>query len=106
MSGLLGLAPVWYHSQNPIPVRSSFAKDFEVLPLSASLTSNHAPSPSHERAPSSEETPDNLAENALKPQGRAAIESFQINAALSRSTPDPDLAQRLGLETAAVPAVR
>jgi hypothetical protein len=43
---------------------------------------------------------DHLADNALEPHSRTAIEAFQINATLSSSTLDPELAEQLGLETA------
>ena len=109
MSGLLGLAPVWYHFQNAIPVRPSFAQGVEGLALGVSLTPHHGARSSSLKKESRTENPsllaqshkdgDNLAENALRPQSHTAIESLQINATLSRSTLDPELAERLGLET-------
>jgi hypothetical protein len=47
----------------------------------------------------SHDDPDDVAENALQAHAPTAIESFQINATLSHSTLDPELSERLGLQT-------
>jgi hypothetical protein len=116
VSGLLGLAPLWYRFQIAIPVRSTFAQGVEALSPGVALTPNHGPSSFTPKikprtqnpvlAAQSDEDTDNFGENALQPQSPTVIESFQINATLPRSTPDPELAERLGLETAGVPAAR
>ena len=47
----------------------------------------------------SHDDPDDLAGNVLQAHAPTAIESFQINATLSRGMLDPELAERLGLQT-------